>query len=48
VADASEETRLDVADPVQALVQVVGGDLGASEREARMAMRDDEYAGRVM
>jgi hypothetical protein len=48
VADASEESRLDVADPVQALVQVVGGDLGASEREARMAMRDDEYAGRVM
>jgi hypothetical protein len=48
VANASEEAGLDIAYPIQTLVEIIGGNLRSSEREARMAMGHDENAGRML
>jgi hypothetical protein len=48
VADASQETGFDIAYTVEAFVKIIGSDLSSSEREARMAVGDNENAGRVL
>lgn len=48
VADASEEAGFDIGYPVEALVQIVGCNLGPPERKARVAVRHDENAWRMI
>jgi hypothetical protein len=48
VANASEEAGFDIADPVETLVEIVGSNLSSSEREARMAVGDNENAARML
>jgi hypothetical protein len=48
VADASEEAGFDIAYPVETFVEIIGSNLSSSEREARMAVGDNENAGRVL